>query len=103
MRPLVIPPAAQRDDGSIQMLSAWIAEKGVHCTLNVGMWHAQGRPEASAWGILLADVVRHLAGAIREDRGVDPEATAREVVRALIAELESPTSSAHGRFHVGNS
>ena len=35
MRPLVIPPAAQRDERSIQMLSAWIAEQGFHCTLNI--------------------------------------------------------------------
>jgi len=28
MKPLVIPPAAQRDEKAIQMLSAWIAEKG---------------------------------------------------------------------------
>jgi hypothetical protein len=35
MKTLVIPPAAQRDPNSIQMISGWIAEKGLHCTLNV--------------------------------------------------------------------
>lgn len=38
MKPLVIPPAAQRDENAIQMLSAWIAEKGQHCTINIDMW-----------------------------------------------------------------
>lgn len=89
MRTLVIPPAAQRDNDSVQMLSAWIAENGLHCTMNVGIWHAQGRREARAWGILLADVIRHLANAIEEQQGL-PLCWAAffgrpEVVRVLLA------------------
>ena len=103
MRPLTIPPAAQRDEESTQMLSAWIAEKGLHCALNVGMWHAQGHNEASAWGILLADVIRHVSNALHDELGVDAAATANEVVRSLQAELEEPTSPARGSFHVGHS
>jgi hypothetical protein len=60
MRTLVMPPAARRDEHAIQMLIAWIAEKGLHCTMNAGMWHDEGRSEARSWGILLADVIRHL-------------------------------------------
>lgn len=60
MRTLVIPPAAQRNENSIQMISGWIAEKGLHCTLNIGMWGADGRNEPAAWGVLLADVIRHI-------------------------------------------
>ena len=48
MKPLVIPPAAQRDEKSIQMLSAWIAEKGQHCTIKIGFWQDNGREEPSA-------------------------------------------------------
>ena len=29
MRTLVVPPAAQRDGEAVQMLSAWIAERGL--------------------------------------------------------------------------
>jgi len=60
MRPLVMPHAAQRDENAVQILSAWIAEKGFHCTMNVGMWSAQGTDEPWAWGAFLAEVVRHL-------------------------------------------
>jgi uncharacterized protein (DUF2267 family) len=103
MRTLVIPPAAQRDENAIQMLSAWIAENGLHCTLNVGMWHAHGKPEAPAWGILLADVVRHIANAIRDEHGTDAAAIINAVVRALHEELDNPTSKAKGEFHPGHS
>ncbi|MYM66045.1 DUF5076 domain-containing protein [Pseudoduganella sp. FT55W] len=60
MKTLVIPPAAQRDENSIQMISAWSAEQSLHCTLNVGMWDEVGHDEPTAWRILLADVIRHV-------------------------------------------
>jgi hypothetical protein len=103
MHTLVIPPAAQRDDNSTQMLSAWIAERGLHCTINVGMWHAEGRDEPAAWGVLLADVVRHLANAIESERGVDADDVIADIVESLNDELESPTSKARGEFHPGHS
>ena len=103
MRVLSIPPAAQRDENAIQMLSAWIAEQGMHCTLNIGMWHEAGRNEPAAWGVLLADVVRHLGNAIQEERGSSADATAEAIVAALLSELESPTSKATGKFSPGHS
>ena len=84
------------------MLSAWIAEKGLHCTLNVGMWQAQGLSEANSWGILLADVVRHLANALEEQQGPDAEASTKQIVEALLKELDEPTSKAKGGFHPGH-
>jgi uncharacterized protein DUF5076 len=103
MRVLVIPPAAQRDENAIQMLSVWIAEQGMHCTLNVGMWHEAGRNEPNAWGVLLADVVRHVGNAIQEERGLPAEETTQAIVAALLSELESPTSNATGNFSPGHS
>ena len=103
MHTLVVPPAAQRDENAIQMLSAWIAEEGLHCTLNVGMWHGEGRPEAPSWGILLADVVRHLADAIQEEHGIEPSISIQSVLEALHRELDEPTSKVQGGFHPGHS
>jgi hypothetical protein len=103
MRTLVIPPAAQRDDNAIQMISAWIAEKGMHCTLNVGMWEAEGHNEPRAWGILLADVIRHVANAIEEKSGVSAFETAQSIVESLETEFGDPTSPATGGFHPGHS
>lgn len=102
MRSLVIPPAAQRDENAVEMLRAWIAENGLHCTLNIGMWEANGKPEAAAWGILLADVVRHLANAVQEDHGVDAAVTLEKLLHALHAELDEPTSKVKGAFHPGH-
>jgi hypothetical protein len=103
MHTLVIPPAAQRDDQAVQMLSAWVAERGLHCTLNIGHFHAQGHNEASAWGTLLADVVRHIANAMQSEHGATAEQTIQAVISALLTELDAPTSKVHGGFSPGHS
>ena len=103
MRTLLIPPAAQRDNNSVQMLSAWIAENGLHCTVNIGLWESSGGNETRAWGILLADVVRHIANAHKSEFGRNADETIAEVFASLERELEEPTSKASGEFSPGHS
>ena len=103
MKTLVTPPAAVRDEQSIQMLSAWIAERGMHCTLNIGFFDGQGHNERKAWGILVADVIRHIANAWEQERGAPTNETIATIVQSLNAELESPTSKATGTFSPGHS
>ena len=103
MQALVIPPAAQRDERSIQMLSAWIAEKGFHCTLNIGFFDGQGHNEAEAWGIVLADLVRHIGNAMADERGTPAAEAMAAVIASLNTELDLPTSGVVGEFHVGHS
>jgi len=102
VKPLVIPPAAQRDENSIQMLSAWIAERGQHCTIKIGMWQDNGRDEASAWGVFLADTIRHIANALQERYGHAPPDTIAAILESLHDELSEPTSPAEGAFSPGH-
>jgi hypothetical protein len=67
------------------------------------MWQAQGRNEPHAWGVLLADLIRHIGNAIQEQRGAASADTVEAVVSALLAELEDPTSPAEGSFVPGHS
>jgi hypothetical protein len=103
MRTLVIPPAAQRDANAIQMISGWIAEKGLHTTLNIGMWKEAGRDEPKAWGIFLSDVVRHIANAIEESTGAPRGDTTATILAAMDREFAEPTSDVSGGFHPGHS
>ena len=103
MRPLVIPPAAQRDETAVQMLSGWIAENGLHCTMNVGFWRGHGRDEAHSWGIFLADVARHIGNAIQEQQGVSAEETVQAISASFTIEMDNPTSAAAGAFSPGHS
>jgi hypothetical protein len=61
---LSIPGAAIAGPNSIEIVRAWIAKRGLHCTLNMGILSQGGRhDERDTWGILLADRTRHVADA----------------------------------------
>ena len=99
MKPLVVPPAALRDEDSVQMLSAWVAERGLHCTMNVGMWSSNGVNEPVAWGKLLADVARHIRNAVGEQSGANAGETVDAIVNSFLEELGAPTSGVSGGFN----
>jgi uncharacterized protein (DUF2267 family) len=95
---LPIPAPAIRDSHSIEMIRVWIAEKGLHAAVNIGIWEAQDLNEPDAWGIMLADVVRHIANAHEEEYGRDPREVITAVRQALERELAKPTTQAEGSF-----
>lgn len=96
MRELIIPAAAQTDDESWELLRAWVAENGLHCSLKVGVYEAEGIPEEQAWGAILADAARHIADALESLGLRDNETTLREIRRSFENELDSPTSKRSG-------
>jgi hypothetical protein len=98
MHALPVPPAALRDEKTVHMLGSWIAEEGLHCSLNVGFFQANGHDEPRAWGIMLADVVRHLADALSKDQGMERQASIEAMLSALQDELAEPTSDTDGDF-----
>jgi len=98
MRELVVPLAAQRDEKSVEMIRAWVAEHSLHCALNIGHFSAQGHRETLGWGILLADAIRHIGNAIQEKDGVPSAETVAAVLDSLTSELAEPTSPASGTF-----
>lgn len=98
---LGVPPAAQRDDKAIEMLSAWIAEDGLHCSLKMGLWDGTETDSNAAWGILLADVVRHIANATQQEKGKPFDNTVEKILEAMNNELEDTTSDISGGKAVG--
>jgi hypothetical protein len=99
MKVLVAPPAAVRDDQSVEMLRVWIAEQGLHCSVRVGMYAGQGiERETFAWGVMLADAVQHLADAIASNGFGDRDEILAAIVGGFDAEIASPTSRRTGEF-----
>lgn len=98
MKELRIPDAARRDRKSTEMLRLWIAEQGLHCALNFGIYEGSGIAEEDAWGTILADAARHVARALDlHAPGQHPDALAR--IRAkFLEELDDPTSPVRGDF-----
>jgi hypothetical protein len=81
---LHVPPAAL-EEGGVEVLRAVIVDGGLHVSLR----RAFDDPEA--WGMLIADIARHVARIYAtEDKFGEEETLAR--VRAIFeAEMDAPT------------
>ena len=89
---LDIPPAAARDNASFEVLRVWIAEKGQHVSLRSGAWE-----DPFAWGIVLADLARHIALAQQlQDPKTDTDAFVERLLEGFHAEIENPTDEPEG-------
>ena len=89
---LPIPAAASRDPRSLEVLRVWIANGEQHVALAFGMWE-----DPAAWGLLLADLARHIAEAhAQHDKEIDPEDFLERLRGGMEAELDGPTDDIDG-------
>lgn len=94
-----IPEAALRDENAVEMLRVWIAERGLHCSMKVGMYReTMNVSEEKAWGTILADVARHVAKALESGYSTDAAESLQKIQNSFLKELGAPTSDAKGGF-----
>ena len=90
----IIPEEARSDPSSREVLRAWVANEGLHVSLFIpDAWEDPGH-----WGIVLTDVIRHLADAYQKSQGVDPKLTIARIREMIAAESASPTDTPTGGF-----
>jgi hypothetical protein len=90
---LQIPNSARKDPNSFELLRIWIANKGQHISLRAGVWN-----DPAAWGIMLADLARHIADSYHQDEGIDRLHAMQRIKAALDAELSAPTDEPTGKL-----
>ena len=89
---LSIPPVAQRDKASFEVMRVWIAEQGQHVSIRSGAWE-----DPFAWGIVLADLARHIALAHKlQNEGTDTDAFLQRLLEGFQAEIDNPTDEPEG-------
>ena len=93
MSELIVPPEALEDENATEVLRAWIAHERVYCVLK-----PEGFDDAGGWGILLADVARHIANGLAEARGLEREESLHRIRELFEAEFDSPTDEPTGHF-----
>jgi hypothetical protein len=81
---LVIPPEAL-EQGGVEVLRAAIVDGGLHVSLR----RAFDDPEA--WGMLIADVTRHVARIYATENKFDEEQTIERIRALYNAEMDAPT------------
>jgi len=89
---LDIPEAAMRDPKALELLRVWIANKGQHVSLRTAVWE-----DPFAYGIMLCDLMKHIANAYHQNEGRDWQETFQRIKAGLDAELTSPTDHPTGR------
>ena len=97
---LSIPPAAIRDEDSVELTRVWIAEQGLHCSMKIGMYAeaGDGTKEVAAWGVILADLAQHVADALSAEGFGSREDLFESLVQTFNDEVSAPTSPRTGQF-----
>jgi hypothetical protein len=91
MNELPTPPEVATDADATELLRVWVIDQALECTLHAGAFE-----DPATWGVLLADVVHHVAEAFAEDEGRDPAETIRLIRAAFDAEMSAPPDAAKG-------
>jgi hypothetical protein len=89
---LDIPDIALQDPSSFELLRVWIANKGQHVSLRTAVWN-----DPFAYGIMLCDLMKHIANAYHQNEGRDRLETFQRIKAGMDAELASPTDRPIGR------
>ena len=90
---LIVPPEALDDENAAEVLRAWLAHEKLFCVLK-----PEGFVDAGAWGILLADVARHIASGLEQARGLDKQESLNRIRELYDAEFNQPTDEPTGHF-----
>lgn len=94
IKELAPPPAVSRDKAAFELLRVWVAEQGQHVSLRSGAWE-----DPFAWGIVLADLARHIVNAEAiHKKNLDKDAFFERMLEGFHAEIESPTDEAEGEI-----
>jgi hypothetical protein len=78
---LQAPEAALNDSNSKEVLRAWVAQNGLHCSFRIGQWPTE------VWGVLLSDILRQVVAAEVEESGQDPKAVVRVIMDKMMDEV----------------
>jgi hypothetical protein len=83
---LQIPPGANQK-GGVEVLRAGVVDGGLHVTLR------RAFNDPKAWGILLADVARHVSRLYAQEGDEAEENVAERIRDAFAAEMDAPANS----------
>ena len=97
-----VPDAALRDPAATELARIWVAEHGLHCALRIGVYDETPIDEARAWGMMLADLMRHLGRGLSDYYRRDPNEVVEVLLEAMREELVSPASPVQGELVGGD-
>ena len=96
MKALDPPHTIEGDPTATEMLRLWAAHNQLMVSINIGCYEDSEHNEADAWGIILADCANHVANAMNQRYGENPDIVVERIRTAFLAELKHPTNPVSG-------
>jgi len=93
-RELTIPPDANLAEEAVELFRGRIIDQKLQCSIFPSIW----KDNPGTWGILLADVARHISSAVENEFGIDKRETLEEIKRVLDQEWLSEWDEYEGDF-----
>jgi Domain of unknown function (DUF5076) len=90
---LRVPESAKTDAKSFELLRVWVAHHDQHISLRVGVWE-----DPTAWGVMLADLARHIANAFEQTENRDPLEVLERIKAGFDSEIQSSSDPVHGEI-----
>lgn len=87
---IIAPFVSKR--GWPELVRVWAAGGAQHVALAAGLWQ-----DPAAWGIVLADLARHVSRAYEQTQGVSQVDVLKRIREALDAEWGHPTDEQSGK------
>jgi hypothetical protein len=86
---LVIPESTRKHPNAREILRVWVANGGLHVSLSAAAWE-----DPVAWGVVLADLAKHVAKSYHLHKQVDEDEVLNRIKTVMEAELSSTTQPA---------
>jgi hypothetical protein len=88
---LPVPPAAYADAKARELLRVWAAQGKQHVSLAANLWD-----DPAAWGIMLVDLVKHIASAYQQSTDKEYNDALNRIKQGFDAEWETATDQPSG-------
>jgi hypothetical protein len=90
---LPIPNNADLTPNVFEIFSVWYVDNAPYVTIKASAWK-----DPAAYGIMIADLTRHIADAYWKAEGRDKQETFRRILEGFNAEIEFPTDEPSGKL-----
>ena len=88
---LRVPDPVRTDPKSFELLRVWVAHQDQHISLRAGVWE-----DPSAWGMMLADLARHIANSFETYENRNAVEVLKSIRAGFEAEIQAPIDPVRG-------
>jgi hypothetical protein len=89
---LKVPAAALNNESAKEIIRVWVASGSQHMSIATGVWR-----DPAAWGMMLADLAKHIANAYSQAEGMEFEAALARIRQGFDVEWDHPTDEPSGK------